>query len=175
VHATAARCRPTRPRQETVGGDGQGRQRDRPVRAGTPAHLKDHQRRSSQVTGEPIKPVPRPPKREAKPRRGLKRSWMKRKRARRLSRGEGDPAYMAFVRTLPCAVEGCRSTLIHAHHAVHRSRGGKDDTCVPLCLFHHACWRQATGAFRDLDKLQRFAWSIQQIQRTQAAYKARAE
>ena len=129
------------------------------------------------MTGEPIRPCPRPPKREAKARKPLKRSWIKRKRPKRLQRGLGNPAYMAFVRTLPCLMQEqaqalCRQP-IHAHHAINRARGGKDDTCVPLCELHHSDWHHACGVFRRLNRLERFAWSMRAIAETQAAYKAR--
>jgi hypothetical protein len=128
------------------------------------------------------RPDPKPPRREKKTRRPLSRKHPMRKRApRRLARGEGDPAYMAFVRTLPCAVAAesmgpgfilCEGRM-HAHHAVNRARGGKDDTCIPLCDRHHSQWHGATGVFRFLGKLQRFAWSMKQIAATQAAWKVR--
>jgi len=118
---------------------------------------------------------PKPPKREAKPRRPMKRSWIKRKRPRRLSRNLGDPAYMAFVRTLPCAVKaGCSADCegpIHAHHAVTRARGGKDDTCIPLCNRHHMQWHDANGVFAGMTRFERFAWSVAAIEATQRTYR----
>ncbi len=55
-----------------------------------------------------------------------------------------DPAYLAFLHTLPCACAvigedtGCYGP-IHAHHAGARGFGRKcsDREAVPLCLGHH--------------------------------------
>lgn len=114
-------------------------------------------------------PDPKPPKREKKPYRGLKRSYMVKRAPKRLKRPGTDLAYLAKVRTLPCRIDGCASTLIHAHHAIHRSQGGKDDVAVPLCLFHHACWHQHAGVFAGLSRMQRFAWAMQAIAVTREA------
>lgn len=114
------------------------------------------------------KPEPRPKKAPKQ----LRRTWMRKKPPRRLSRAGSDPAYLAWVRTQPCKVPGCASTLIHAHHAGRRPGVGlkaSDITAIPLCLHHHACWHQAIGVFAGLSKLERFAWSQRAIAATQAA------
>jgi hypothetical protein len=101
---------------------------------------------------------------------------IKRRAPKRLSRAGSDPAYLAWVRTLPCiANDGTYKFMycdqvIHAHHAIHRSQGGKDDVAVPLCLFHHAEWHAHRGIFSGLSKLQRFAWAQQAIASTQRLY-----
>lgn len=129
-------------------------------------------------------PCPKPVKREPKPRRPLKRSWMKAphskfcacsKCERKRTRRESDPAYLDFVRSLPCRVYSTTDFpcfgRIHAHHAIHRSQGGKDDSAVPLCDRHHRQWHDANGVFAGLSKFERFAWATRAIARTQAAYR----
>jgi hypothetical protein len=46
-----------------------------------------------------------------------------------------DERYLAWVRTLPCAV--CLKPGAHAHHLSTRGSGGGDLTAVPLCAEHH--------------------------------------
>lgn len=43
--------------------------------------------------------------------------------------------YLAWVRTLPCAV--CHKLGVHAHHLTTRGAGGSDLAVVPLCADHH--------------------------------------
>jgi len=126
--------------------------------------------------------VPRPAPREKKPRKPLRRTWMKAPRSKfcacskcerkRKRRGE-DPAYLDFVRGLPCMIQNgnCYGP-VHAHHAIHRSQGGKDRQAIPLCQQHHLCWHVGRGVFFGLSKLQRFAWAMKAIADTQAAYAA---
>lgn len=112
------------------------------------------------------KPAPR-----QKERRPLKRkTWMRRRAPRRLSRAGSDPAYLASVRMLPCAVASVRcSGPIHAHHAIHRSQGGKDQDAVPLCMVDHKHWHEGTGPFSRWSKMERFAWAVQAIAITREA------
>lgn len=112
------------------------------------------------------------PVREEKPRRPLKRkTYMRPKRPRRIARGLGDPAYLAFVHTLPCVVRSVRCAgPIHAHHAIHRSQGGKDHDAVPLCMVHHSDWHTHSGPFFTLSKLERWAWAMRVIAETRARW-----
>lgn len=50
-----------------------------------------------------------------------------------------DPAYLDFVRSHRCLVDGCRSRRIEAHHFGKRAKGTKcsDYETVPLCTTHH--------------------------------------
>jgi hypothetical protein len=66
-------------------------------------------------------------------------------RLRQARQREGaDPAYLAWVRSLPCAVPGCRSAPPqHAHHVRVATGGGTgmkppDRWATPLCGEHHA-------------------------------------
>jgi hypothetical protein len=120
------------------------------------------------------KPTPRPPK----ARKPLKRSWIRRKAPRRLKREGSDRAYLAWVRTLPCVVGypwframNCCDGRIHAHHAIHRSQGGKDRDAIPLCEKHHRQWHEANGVFAEFSRLERFAWAVRAIAETRATHK----
>ncbi len=59
----------------------------------------------------------------------------KRKRARNAAKR--DPAYMAWLHTLPCAVCGVYG--VEAHHYPYRSKAGKwhDRLTIPLCSLCH--------------------------------------
>lgn len=54
-----------------------------------------------------------------------------------------DPAYLAWLHTLPCSVPGCTRGPIHAHHITcspePKARGAKasDLWCLPVCHTHH--------------------------------------
>lgn len=101
-------------------------------------------------------PDPKPTKRPKKPPKGLARKTRLRARSATRKRNGADPAYLEAVRQLPCFVSnGACDGPIHAHHAIHRSQGGKDRDAVPLCHKHHEDWHCATGFFRDLTKEQR--------------------
>lgn len=67
-------------------------------------------------------------------------------RSRRLTKPDGRircSAHLAWIRTLPCSVPGCRSSEIQAHHLLRgpeptaRSLRASDVWCVPLCRSHH--------------------------------------
>ena len=96
---------------------------------------------------------------------------MRKKPPRRLSRAGSDPAYLAWVRSRPCFFL-CPPPS-HPHHAGRRPGVGMkapDDTAIPLCDHHHRSWHDATGVFRGLTKLERFAWSQRAVAETQAKY-----
>ena len=122
------------------------------------------------------KPLARTPLKRKTP---LRRTGpIKARKPRRLSRPGSDPAYLAWVRTLPCYVASTWQEVgrcfppVHAHHAIHRSQGGKDDVAVPLCQAHHDLWHRHNGPFRGLSRLERFAWAQQAITATQRAWAA---
>jgi hypothetical protein len=51
---------------------------------------------------------------------------------------EQDPHYVWWIHGWECCVPGCVTPWpVHAHHAVRRSQGGSDRSCVPLCHNHH--------------------------------------
>ena len=111
----------------------------------------------------------------------MKRTPLKRRKPllrrapKRLSRAGSDPAYLAWVRTLPCLMAStgrCDGNLprVHAHHAIYRSQGGKDDVAVPLCASCHHHWHNHTGPFRGLSKFERWGWATGAIAYTQRLY-----
>lgn len=50
-----------------------------------------------------------------------------------------DPAYLRWIRTLPCSVSDCRGAFTEAAHTGSRGLGQKasDHNAIPLCPFHH--------------------------------------
>lgn len=116
----------------------------------------------------------------------MKRTALKRKTPLKKRRGTArrsarvrNPAYMAFVRSLPCALlttHQCAGP-IHAHHAGMRGFGQKasDDTCIPLCAFHHlAGWHDGFAQpFRSWSGGERFIWATGVVEQTREAYARR--
>lgn len=95
------------------------------------------------------------PARRATPRRGPAR----------------DPAYLAWVRSLPCLLAGlgCEGA-VEAHHAGRRGLGQKcpDREAVPLCRRHH---RDLTdGQIPFARREARRAWERWAIEQTQARW-----
>lgn len=67
-------------------------------------------------------------------------------RSRRISKADGRircPAHLKWIRTLPCAVPGCRLSEIQAHHLTcgpepkARSLKASDVWALPCCRTHH--------------------------------------
>lgn len=58
-----------------------------------------------------------------------------------------DPAYLRWIRTLPCSVEHCRARRSEAHHAGTRGLGqtAPDRTAIPLCPEHHFAYHRVFG------------------------------
>lgn len=116
----------------------------------------------------------------------MKRSPIKRKtrlRARRPTvRRDGrvrDEAYLAFVRSLPCCVvDDKHGGRIDPHHAGERPAGRKadDDTCIPMCRYHHDQWDGPMwhgNPFRTWDHEKRRAWQDERIAETRALWEKR--
>lgn len=88
----------------------------------------------------------------------------------------GDPAYLAFVRQLPCCAPGVRPcespTPQHAHHSTGAGMGLKssDRETMPLCWFHHAEFHQGNGAFELWSRDDRRVFQSEQVERVQRAY-----
>ena len=117
---------------------------------------------------------PKPVKVE-RPRKPLRRkTWMRPKPPRRLRTPRSNPAYLEFVRGLPCCVRSVRCAgPIHAHHAGRKpgiAMKADDDTAIPLCAVHHRDWHDNQGPFFTLSKLERFAWSLVRIGEVRALY-----
>ena len=77
-----------------------------------------------------------------------------------------DHDYVLFVKTLPCiGASGKCNGPVEAHHAgVHGMRQRPhDNTCIPLCTFHHRCLHDHSGPFRGFPKERIRAWSNNQI------------
>ena len=91
-----------------------------------------------------------------------------------------NPRYLKWVRQQPCLVCGLAPS--DAHHAGRRYMGRKppDDTCVPLCRFHHMeyhsrgrHWWISHHGFDPNDKISetwgRYLESLQAVARTTRA------
>jgi hypothetical protein len=75
-------------------------------------------------------------------------------RRKRLRQGPPrDPRYMAWIRTLPCAVCGSRWRVEAAHTGCDggMSQKASDYSCVPLCRYCHTGGR---GAYHRIGKLE---------------------
>lgn len=66
-------------------------------------------------------------------------------RAAKTGNRQRDPAFMKWVASLPCTRCGAPPPS-HAHHSVHRSQGGGDRTCVPLCHVCHSLYHSTLGS-----------------------------
>lgn len=95
------------------------------------------------------------------------------------ARRERDFEYMAFVKTMPCALSGesghrCdgASEADHAGDVGVRGLGAKADdrTCIALCPGGHRERTERRGYFAGMDTLAMRAWTEAQIARHQAAY-----
>lgn len=86
--------------------------------------------------------------------------------------GENKP-FRDWVRTLPCLMSSPDCGWgVEAHHAGSRAFGRRahDETCIPLCGFHHRCFHDASGPFKSWKKAQRREWTAEQIENTQARW-----
>lgn len=89
---------------------------------------------------------------------------------------------MLWVKTLPCAARevGLDSAypcggVVEADHAGRRGLGQKasDDTTYPICTQHHRERTDFSGAFKSWTNPQMRAWLAEQVEQTQAAWRAR--
>lgn len=51
------------------------------------------------------------------------------------------PRHLAWIRTLPCSVPGCKEEMVQAHHIRVRAGVGlkpADRSSAPICLIHHS-------------------------------------
>ena len=85
-----------------------------------------------------------------------------------------DPQYLSLVHQLPCDAAryvtnaGPCSGGIEADHAGERPVGRKadDDTCIPLCSFHHRCRTDFSGPFKTWRSWEMRAYLDAAIERT---------
>lgn len=128
-----------------------------------------------------MKRSPLPPRRKPlRPGRPPKRkTWLRSRREKPRRDGRvHDPVYLAFVRTLPCCVDGSpHAGRIDPHHAGEHPAGRKadDDTAIPMCRQHHdqwdaPMWSSSSNPFREWGHDQRRRWQDDQIAETRAAW-----
>ena len=94
-------------------------------------------------------------------RKPLKRSPIKRRRKK-----TDNPAYLKWIRTLPCSIPACPyfGSFFHrieAHHAGDHglSQRAPDRTAIPLCDVHH---REAWSSVHNLGK---YFWKFHKLDR----------
>ncbi len=82
------------------------------------------------------------------------------------NRAGSDPAHLAVIRALPCAVCGSRLRVAAHHSTVGRglSRKTSDHETLPLCSKHHREFHDATGYFAGWDKRSRRDWQRQAVE-----------
>ena len=90
--------------------------------------------------------------------------------------GGENAQYRAWVRTQRCLMhlhDPCEGPT-EAHHAGYRpgvALKAHDDTCIPLCMYHHRCIHALVGPFRNFTKTQLQKWRESSIAATRKRYK----
>jgi hypothetical protein len=142
-----------------------------------------------------MNPQPKPVKR-VKARRPLKRSPMKRRRARRVARKSfEEAAFLVWLHTQPCCAKGFRYCALPPYINTHWCHAGiyggqppieaahlrdmtglgrkeSDLTCIPLCGEAHRDFDQAKGIFKDTTKAGRKRWHRERQAEVQARWQA---
>ena len=105
----------------------------------------------------------------------LARSPMKRKRPRVRAAHLRDDAYLAWLRTLPCACCDAPPPS-HAHHSTGAGLALKapDREAMPLKPEHHHDLHALAGSFKGWTRERLREWQAEQVQRFQALYASRA-
>ncbi len=95
----------------------------------------------------------------------LKRSPFRRKPAPP-NRAGSDPAHLAVIRALPCAICGSRLRVAAHHSTVGRglSRKTSDHETMPLCDRDHKAFHRAVGFFAGWSREQRRDWQRSQVE-----------
>jgi hypothetical protein len=119
-------------------------------------------KRSAIKRGKPLARKTRIKAKRATPRRGPAR----------------EPARLAWIRTLACAVSWSDCVYgyaVVAHHAGRHAAGKKcpDSEAIPLCQGHHDHLHSLTGPFRHWKRDAVRAWEDEQIAYYQAFYALR--
>lgn len=89
-----------------------------------------------------------------------------------------DPERLAWIRTLPCAIQGlheCRGPIDAHHRQGHKGIGQKnaDDQVLPLCRHGHIHERhKLVGYFEGWEKAQIKAWEAEMVEKYQDMYTA---
>ena len=113
-------------------------------------------------------PCPKPTARPKGRKKGLQRTRIRRKRARRIDRETSAEAhYRAWVHEQPCEAysPSCFDTVEQAHLRDMTGLGRKESgfKTIPLCSWHHRAYDQAGGVFRNWTLPERKSWFRQRI------------
>lgn len=97
----------------------------------------------------------------------MKRSKFKRRTVTKQAEREGDPEYLAWVRTLPCcapSVTKCKAPA-DAHHMTGAGMGMKagDRETMPLCRAHHQAFHEGRWPFDGWSPAERRRWQEERI------------
>lgn len=107
----------------------------------------------------------------------MKRSRLKKRAPRRLSRRAEDAPYVAWVREQRCCSCSSPERCDAAHITLSKNQKGMgmkvpDPQVVPLCRFCHRCWDEHRGGYRGLSELERFAIGTRWVAETRARWGA---
>ena len=116
--------------------------------------------------------VPKPAPRKKKPRKALRRTWMRKKAPRRIARET--PAEMYYKRWIhgePC-VCGCSRPVQQSHlrHMTGASRKENNFMSIAQDFDDHMALTEGRGRFAGMTKFERFAWFMSEIAKAHAAF-----
>lgn len=106
----------------------------------------------------------------------LKRTAIRRK-PRRPKPGD-EPAYKAWIKTLPCCVGGKRCGKADPHHLIDGngdarkgiSQTAPDKYLLPMCRKHHDLFHAGKGVFAGWDAAQRLTFQEQECERLRSIW-----
>lgn len=120
-----------------------------------------------------IRAVPKPEPRPKRPRKPLKRSWMRKKTPRRIARETpAEKYYKHWIHAQPC-VCGCGQPVQQSHFRSMTGIARKESNfqSIAQCAPDHRDFTEARGRFAGLTKLERFVWFTVEIKRVHARFK----
>lgn len=103
---------------------------------------------------------PKPVKREPKPRKPLRRTWMRKKPPRRIAReSAAEKYYKHWIHTQPCTC-GCKRPVQQSHERDMTGMGLKEDNfrSIAMCYALHQDWTLGLGRFAGVSKEGRKAY-----------------
>lgn len=128
--------------------------------------------------------IPKPQPRAKRPRSGLarsapmRRSWIKRRRPRRLDGAGSDLARLSWIHEQECLLlsfditHRCTGRIEAAHEGRKPGLAMKcpDSETIPLCSGAHGDWTNHLGFFRGWPRERRREWAAERIAETTSRY-----